>query len=188
MKWIARVFVFTVMFLGGIAAASSLPSTSGLANCVVRLPRTVLQEPIAAPRPKGVIVMYAGWMEDAITGEPMLRFVIYNGSGQPITYSAKSPESPFPEIAANRRKMRGLVGCGNGIQTFAISPGSSAEVHVYLHQFLERPRKSDDVTVGFYLRTGLDKDSQVYTSQPFLLPDKLGSRSQRFANDPTPFL
>ena len=171
MKWIARFVVFAVMFLGGLAAASSLHSSSGLDNCVVQLPTDTLSEPTPAKTPYGISVMYAGWSRDTVYNELMLRFVIYNGSGQTITFSAKSPERPFPEIVANGRKLPPLIGCGNGIQTFSISPGGSAEFHVYSLQFLERPRKFDSVTIGFYL----DRESsegKLYTSQPFFLPDK----------------
>ena len=171
MKWIRRISLFLSTLTIG-AAAGLVARPSGLNNCVVDLGnRTWPEERIHAQSPADIEVMCAG-MITGTDGQPILRFVIYNGLPQTITYEAKTPKFPFADLTRDGRRLRQLIGCASGLKTYYIPPGRSAEVHVDPRIYLERPRRSDRVTVGFYVRSEDDGTNTRVESTPFLLPEE----------------
>ncbi|MGE3466006.1 MAG: hypothetical protein AB7J13_03655 [Pyrinomonadaceae bacterium] len=149
MKWVARIFVFTAaLTIGAVAAAvfSGLTS-SGLSDCVVKFePRSYApSEP-----PKGVQIMYAGWLPESEQGVASLRFVVYNGLDVPVIYTAYSPNLALPEVHINGKKYEQWR-CLNGSEKFRIAPGASAEIHATRWDFPRRIAPNAKTTVGLYL-------------------------------------
>ena len=171
MKWFVRSFVFTTAFIIGVAFGVGTRSC-GLCNCVVSFPpesKVGRNAPTAAPVPKGVSVLYAGLRHDS-DKQLYLKFVIYNGLDQRISYSAHTPHSPYTTLTANGEKLRSSSSYGSGVREWYISAGNSAEVRVYPFDLLERPPKSKLITATFYLSKDHADGSETYTSQTFLLP------------------
>lgn len=182
MKWLFRSFVFVAAFLFGVIAyAFTVPN--GLSNCTfdVSPDRALIGDSmITAPRPRGISVLYAGLDYDRSDSPPRLRFVILNGSDLPVTYSAHFPTGAFPILTANGRELPQTLLCGTGTKTYYIGPGSSAEVNISASQFHERPRKSDDVTVGFRLISPYYGSTYLYTSEKFRLPEEFRNAIHTF--------
>src|SRR5687768_7325118 len=171
MKWISRSFVFAVaLMLGGSAV-----SIVSMFNGETPYPDISVYDPSltnshSAITPDGIKVMYAGWERGKAEG-PYLKFIIYNGLDQPITYAGYGPMYPIVEIGINGYFDR-IWECQNGTEHFNIEPRGLVEVYVDRYEFYEkRPRKTDRTTVEFYLWTAPDGETEIYTSEPFLLPD-----------------
>jgi hypothetical protein len=115
--------------------------------------------------------MYAGWTRGPYNDESALRFIVFNASDETLTYRSQFLDGPFARLTVNGRELALREGCRNGYQDYYISPNSSAVIYVSRFHFTERPRKSDSVTAGFYLR-GEFSEGRTITSEPFFLPDK----------------
>lgn len=180
MKWLFRSFVFVAAFLVGVIAYAFTIPSSGLSHCTFDIPlgKDLIHDELrtTAPRPRGISVLYAGLTsDDEDDSAPMLSFVIVNGSFQTKTYASKSPWRPTPLLTANGKDLpKEVLSCGNEKvpETFYILPGTSAEVYVHPGHFLERPRKSADITAGFYLSTPSEASTELYTSEKFHLPEE----------------
>src|SRR5688572_14512496 len=101
MKWIARSFVFAVALMLG-ASTVSIVSTF---NNDPPYPDIGVYDPSltnsrSAVTPDGVRVMYAG-LKRGKGEDPSLKFIIYNGLDQPITYAGYGPMYPIVEIGIN---------------------------------------------------------------------------------------
>ncbi len=137
-------------------------------------------EPIvsATDTRSGIHVAYAGW--DAAEDDksvPTLKFLIHNGTRSPISYFAHSAESPSPTVTVDGGEPRTLYGCGTGIKTYYILPGTSALVRVTNHSFIytaspELVKTGTNFTVGFHLNS-VTENSKVHFSPTFTLPKKL---------------
>jgi hypothetical protein len=125
-----------------------------------------------APKPSGIHVAFAGWdAGDKINPVPTLKFLIHNGTLAPILYYAHSPESPFPTLTVDGGEPIPILGCGTGIKTYFILPGTSALVRVTKHRFRGHVKTGTKFTVGFYLET-LTGTSKVHSSPAFELPKR----------------
>lgn len=114
--------------------------------------------------------MYAGMTQDVRVHEPVLKFVIFNGWTERISYFAKSAGTPYPELRLNGKKLPLSVFSATGMESYDIEPGASAEVRVYPAQFPERPKKGDYVTVGFYLAHETGGLHEPVATPAFILP------------------
>ncbi len=124
-----------------------------------------------AVAPEGIRVMYAG-MEHARGDEiAYLRFVVYNGTSGRISYASKGAEWPFPEVYTNGKKSRDILRCGSGTSLYFIEPRASAEFRVGVYEFETAPRKSDLITVVFYIHDPDAGLAEEVISEPFVLPD-----------------
>ncbi len=166
MKWFARLLVFGVALSVGVLAATvwwafilSADSDRHLISCAM---------PLAPPAETGLKVTFEGFDRS----EYLLRFRIYNGLDRPVKYLAHSPSAPFPRFKFNGAVPQHTFTCGTGIQTFYISPGTSAEVTVSRYDFGELPKKGDMINVGYYLdATPYDK-FEIYYADGFLVPEE----------------
>lgn len=176
MKWIARLLVFAAAMFLGMAAAAIFSGfgSGGLSNCVITLRGTTDDNGFkTAPLPAGIRVMYSGSGSDSADAEPYLRFVIYNGLSDSISYGARNSDGPSPIIKINGKFLNyRWSGEGYGADSFTVLPETSVEVRVNRDSFQNRPRKTDEITVGFKLIPKFAKESKTYTSEPFLLPDE----------------
>ena len=171
MKWVKYIGIFVGTFVIGTAAVL-VARPNGLNNCVVDLEAGDNDGARAnAPSPTGITVMYAGLVQ-SINGTFMLKVIIHNGLGIEISYPARSPHFPVPRLTVNGRKLPRPKERGNRVQIYDIPPGRSAEVYVYPQEFLERPRGSDRITVGFYATAEESSEDVPVVSAPFLLPDE----------------
>jgi hypothetical protein len=170
MKWIIRIGVFWVMLVIG-TLAGALERRYSIDSCVVDLsPDDHEYQRILAPAATGITVAYTG-LVSARNGVPLLKFVITNGSPDPISYPAKGAEFPVPTLTSNGKHLPTPLGCGNGIKFYSIPPGASAEVYVYPDEFSKPPRSSDQVTASFNLFHEYDEELQPPpVSAPFILP------------------
>ena len=175
MKWLIGSFVFIVTFVTGMFVAGASYG-GGLSNCTFNLPVTeahaALQPLWPSRAPSDVMVIYAGLSYDLDAMVPRLKFVIVNGSAKQITYKAETPTSPRPRLTLNGTEIFSGSECQFRIPDFFMWPGESAEVYVYAHRFKNRPRSTDRMTVGFYLRPRLDDSGEYYTSEEFQLTEE----------------
>lgn len=172
MKWLARLLVFSLAIFIGVASGQ----IAGLFTFPLNVPDLTESvssdelEPESAVSPSGVTVAYAGMGSDE-GGTRYLKFIVHNGLYQPITYGAHSAENPFPRLKSNGNELPVLGRCGTGIRSFYVLPGSSAEFHVYKHEFTELPQKNARISAGFFLKPSLSGEYGPYYSEPFLLPE-----------------
>ena len=96
----------------------------------------------------------------------------YNGSDSTLSYRAHSPQTPFPEVSINGRKPGFGFRCGTGMTEHMIPPGGVAEVQIGYWDYLEKPSSGSIMQVGFYLNTASDAKAELYSSDPFTLPEE----------------
>ena len=168
MKILRRTFLFVLTFVLGVQMAA-FGDWSSRAIPDISAPEE--REPFDDQKsvaPEGIRLMYAG-MEPARGDEiAYLRFVVYNGTSSRVGYASHGAEWPFPGVWVNGKKSPGVLMCGNGMGRYFIEPGASAEFRLGVYEFETVPKKSDLITIGFYLDAGLAED---VLSQPFVLPD-----------------
>lgn len=176
MGLVARFVIFVISLFLGIGAVKAVSSIDILPT----IPDIAIYEPAnSKPRPSiapsGVLISYVGLIPDEDDANSYLKFVIYNGSHQAVTYGAYSSLYPFPELKVNGRQLEEPWRCAMGIEAYAIQPRQSAIVHVPQSEFLVRVKKGESVSVGFYLSEANPADALnfdgVHWSEPFQLPE-----------------
>ena len=173
MKWLGRIFVFAACFLAGL----SLTLVIGYVALLLASPASPASEAPTDSQPsysaRGIQISYVGWKrseDDSDSGR--IRLAVYNGLLQPVRYYAHDPKNVWPSITINEKEIEKIFGCGTGIQTFYILPGETVEFEVSTFRFTQTPKAGDRTRVGFYLRPLTSDKSEVYYSEPFVLPEE----------------
>jgi len=189
MKILGRIIVFGLAFFSGSQIVSLVSSVwPEIPNIVVD---KELAENEKAVEPRGIRVMYAGEVMADEDETAYLRFVVYNGTSSKVSYNSKGSVWPFPYIRVNGKALPETISCGNGVKTYFIEPGDSAEFLVRAYEFDKVPKKGDLVTVGFYLVDPISHSDlpnaaysyEEFSSEPFVLPDSFRQAIRQF-NDP----
>ena len=171
MKILWRITLFALTLVLGIQMAAfeawSIPEIPDI-PVTEQLKRFEEEKAVA---PEGIRVMYAG--EEHARGDEIayLRFIVYNGTSDRISYAAKGAEWPFPEVYINGKKSPDILRCGSGMTLYFIEPRASAEFRVGVYEFETAPRKSDLITVVFNVGDADSGLADEAISQPFVLPD-----------------
>lgn len=119
-------------------------------------------EPTIASPPSGIRILYNGMRPTE------LRFVIVNGSSQPIICRGYEGKCESPEIHVRGREADAWV-CMNGSSLYTIHPGQSAELIVHPWDFSILPGKTEQVSFGHPIDSR-KYDSISYFGEPIVLP------------------
>ncbi len=179
MRLLIRAGILTVTFGLGVFVVGLIRSVvfHGFTEAAVMPIEAPTVTPSGTQGPEfqetGIRVAYAGVESDQESGDQRLSFLIHNGTFQPISYAAHFSDSIFPVITRNGGEPQPFYGCGTGISTFYILPGTSAIVRLNKIYF-DEVRKGDVVAVGFGLKPALG-ERRIYTSAPFEIPEEFVS-------------
>ena len=174
MKSLANLLLFVFTFvLGTLAGSFSFGSSDGQ---LIQLVPEVASErvPEYARTPDAVRVVYVGTDTHAGDEAPYLRFVVFNGRKEPLSYYAHTSTGAPAKLMMKGIELPRTFSCGTGMQRFEIAPGSIAEFHLNKWIFAERPPRGE-ISAGFYLRTGSSDKVEIFESQKFTLDEKFRS-------------
>jgi hypothetical protein len=125
-----------------------------------------------AVAPVGVFVMYAGWQPASNFAERAhLKFIVYNGLSEPITYHGFSDLEAAPVIFINGEAVF-RSRCSFGTRDYVLHPGTATEFHINSDELGRRPDAGSQIIVGLnlYLRNS-KKPSIQAASEPFQIPE-----------------
>ena len=125
-----------------------------------------------AAAPIGVGVVYAGWQPATSLANPAhLKFIVFNGLSEPVTYHGFSDFEAVPVILVNG-EYKPVYRCMFGMKDYVIQPDTAAEFHVTADELGGRITADSRIIVGLYLYLrNSDKPNILATTEPFYLPE-----------------
>ena len=160
-----KIIAFTFAFFFG-TLSGSLASEFESVEHDCRPPVREIERPA-----ERITVEYIGWQDNG--NGPQARFRITNGLATRISYFSHSPDSPFPQVTRNGKKIDHLFDCGTGARDHYLDPGGSIETAVGRYDLGEKPKTGDAYTVSYYFKIGELEDAVRVPSNTFYLPDDL---------------
>lgn len=126
------------------------------------------EEPFRAEPAAGVLITYIGVSSANVYGVPAMRFLIYNGSAEPLGCIGYEGVCSSPAILIDGINEKAFY-CMNGSSEYFIEPGTTAELEVFPHDVDRLPGKREQMSVGYEFRLA-DGDTVQYFAEPLTLP------------------
>ncbi|MBX3267592.1 MAG: hypothetical protein KF831_12900 [Acidobacteria bacterium] len=126
------------------------------------------EEPSRAEPAAGVLITYIGVSSANVYGVPAMRFLIYNGSEEPLGCIGYEGVCHSPAILIDGFDQKGFY-CMNGSSEYFIEPGTTAELEVFPHDVNRVPEKREQMSVGYEFRLEGGETVQ-YFAEPLSLP------------------
>lgn len=128
------------------------------------------EEPFRAEPAAGVLITYIGASSANVYGVPAMRFLIYNGSAEPLGCIGYDGVCHSPSILIDGFDQKGFY-CMNGSSEYFIEPGTTAELEVFPHDVNRVPEKREQMSVGYEFRLEGGETVQHFAESLSLPPD-----------------
>lgn len=126
------------------------------------------EEPSRAEPAAGVLITYIGASSANVYGVPAMRFLIYNGSAEPLGCIGYDGVCHSPAILIDGINQKGFY-CMNGSLEYFIEPGATAELKVFPHDVNRVAEKREQMSVGYEFRLE-DGETVQYFAEPLTQP------------------
>jgi hypothetical protein len=158
---------FCVALSIGIKIAAFVPNAAVYLTSPEKIEVSPLGTDGYAKFPAGVLISYLGETSDEGRGTGM-RFLIYNGSAEPISCIGYEGVCVSPEIFISGEAAAEWI-CLNGSSMYTISPSQTAQLLVEPYEFARLPEKMEIVTIGYTFEHTDGRNTQSL-AEPMTLP------------------
>ena len=180
-----RIGAFVVALVVGMQAAGFMRGLAGTGDYSCVLPpfsneqlggvrpeetadRQIAQPFIHAEPETEVLITFIGVSSANVYGVPAMRFLIYNGSAEPLGCIGYEGICGSPAILIDGINEKAFY-CMNGSSEYFIEPGTTAELEVFPHDVNRVPEKREQMSVGYEFRLTGGETVQHF-AEPLTLP------------------